>query len=407
MNLWVKRTGQLFIAVLFLMSCEDDTFLLGFRNQNKKFNVRYQEFTLPSTVVQLDSSITDNLGFGDLYRLLVGEYVDPRFGTVQAIPFTQVQPSSFTQLDTLAEYDSITFQIRIDYYAYGPEVAPDEKFTIHEITEDSLSARTRYYNYTSFGYDAAPLAEVSLKLASFTEFTRSAQDNDTLLFEGRLDDTFGQKVFNNMIWTAEKTFKDMKKFKYNVKGLAFVPSQNNMILGLDINTNLTKLTLHYHTPTKDSITRTLNMAPGNVQSFTNITTNRTGDLAGMTQSYEGFAPASGNRYLQNGTPVVTKIDITKFYDFITGSADGINDSLTQIIINSAELSMDVEAAPDGMPPPSILILKAMNSDDVFFNNVLDADSTELAGFYLHTGINPFTRKNFGKHYYPGGDNLEA
>jgi hypothetical protein len=61
MNLWVKRTGQLLVAVLFLMSCEDDSFLLGFQNKNKKFNVRHQEFTLPSSVVLIDSITTDNL----------------------------------------------------------------------------------------------------------------------------------------------------------------------------------------------------------------------------------------------------------------------------------------------------------------------------------------------------------
>lgn len=81
MSLWVKRTGQLLVAVLFLMSCEDESFLLGFRNQNKKINIKYQEFKFSgdqTSVLLLDSIFTDH-DHNDVNatnRFLIGQYIN-------------------------------------------------------------------------------------------------------------------------------------------------------------------------------------------------------------------------------------------------------------------------------------------------------------------------------------------
>src|SRR6478735_4297842 len=145
MSLWVKRTGQLLAAVLFLMSCEDESFLLGFRNQNKKINIRYQEFKFTgdqTSVLLIDSIITDQYDVNTTSRFLIGQYLDNSFGTVHSEVYTQFQPSFYTQLDaTGMTFDSVTLQLRLDYYEYGSEVNFDEKFKIHRMT-DTLS----FYN---------------------------------------------------------------------------------------------------------------------------------------------------------------------------------------------------------------------------------------------------------------------
>jgi hypothetical protein len=41
----------------------------------------------------------------------------------------------------------------------------------------------------------------------------------------------------------------------------------------------------------------------------------------------------------------------------------------------------VETPPEGMSPPSALILRVMNSDDLFLDSQLEADSAAMAGFY--------------------------
>ena len=394
MNLWVKRTGQLLIAVLFLMSCEEDSFLLGFKNQNKKFGVRYQEFTVPSTVVLIDSLITDNHDIfqGSITRFLVGQYNDPRFGVVRTESYTQLEATSTIKLAETAIFDSVTLQLRLDFYSYGSEGINNESFTVHEITEDSLSFYGRYYYNSSIGYDPIPLAQVSFKV-NYDDLQKGSSSQDTILAKARLDDAYGLKLFSLALTDPDSSFSKNEIFRSIVKGLAFIPDQSNFIIGFNPTSSLSKVTMHYHTTT-DTLQRDFLFNPFNNTSFNKISTTRTGDLAGITQPYEGFAPPSGLRYLQNGSPVITKVDISEYYDFIRGQIDG-KDSLEKIVINSAELAIEsVETPPEGMAPPSTLIVRVMNNDDLFLNSVLDADSAAMSRFYLAQN---------GKYYNVGSD----
>jgi hypothetical protein len=396
MGLWVKRTGQLLMAVLFLISCDEDSYLLGFPNKNKKFNVRYQEFTLPSTVVLIDSLITDNHDINLINRFLVGQYQDPSFGTVRTESYTQLEPSSTAKLATGATYDSLTLQLKLDYYSYGAEGISNEKFTVHEIIEDSLSFYKRYYYNSSIGYNTIPLAQVSFEV-NYDSLQKGSASQDAILVKTKLDDDLGYRLFVMAAFDTDSSFSKNEIFRSMVKGLAFIPDQNNMIIGLDPTSSLSKVTLHYHTTT-DTLQRDFLFNPFNNTSFIKISTNRMGDLAGITQPYEGFAPPSGLRYLQNGSPVITKVDISEYYDFIRGQIDG-KDSLEKIAINSAELLIEsVETPRDGMPPPSTLIVRIMKSDDLFMNNVLDEDSVAMSGFYL-------TQNE--KYYLAGSDVLSS
>src|SRR5688572_22814970 len=194
MNLWVKRTGQLLVAVLFLMSCEDDTYLLGFQNKNKKFNVRAQQFSLPSSVILTDSLITDNQDRSS--RLLVGQYQDLRFGTVRAETFTQLFPATKARLSSSSVFDSVTIKLRLDFYSYGLEGESEEKFTVHEITEDSISLYRRYYYNSTLGYNPTPLGEVTclVNTDSLSKHADLGANADTIQFTGKLADNFGLKL---------------------------------------------------------------------------------------------------------------------------------------------------------------------------------------------------------------------
>lgn len=401
MNLWVKRTGQLLVAVLFLVSCEDDTYLLGFQNKNKKFNVRSQVFSLPTSVILDDSVVTDIHEGGT--RLLVGQYQDFRFGTVRAELFTQLFPSVRAALDPSSVFDSVTIKLRLDFYSYGLEGQSEERFTIHEITEDTLTYYHRYYHHSTIGYDPTSLGEAKflVNTDSLSKHASLGTQADTLLFETRLADVFGLKLFDRALIDTDATYS-RKEFMNAVKGLALIPSQSNMIVGIN-SASISQIQLHYHTD-KDTLVRIYRMGY-NVAAvgFTNITTTRTGDLAGMTQPFEGYAPPSGMRYLQNGSAAITKLDISEFNRFINGSSDGENDSISNMEINSAEISMSIESPPDGMPPPSELYVRVMNSDDLYLNNAREADNTFMSGFYSYTGSNPLLQKNFGPYYYPGND----
>jgi hypothetical protein len=159
-----------------------------------------------------------------------------------------------------------------------------------------------------------------------------------------------------------------------------------VIVGFDPSSFFTKVIVHYHTAT-DTLERAFYMNPLNgglsAASFNKISTTRTGDLTAITGPYEGYQPPSGLRYLQNGSPVITKVDISEYYSFIRGDVDGTDtDSLNNIVFNSAELVIDnVQTPPEGMSPPSALVLRVMNSDDLFLDSQIDADSATMAGHY--------------------------
>jgi hypothetical protein len=227
------------------MSCEDETYLLGFINKSK-FNVGYQEFTIAmdegmatGRTISVDSVTTDNFAAG-ITRLLVGEYNDPELGTVRTEAYTEFLPSIATKLATSTTleyfYDSITFQTRLDYYSYGLSDVGQSDFTIHRITEDTLSyirpsdtdpsklVLNRYYTSSTVGYDAEALGTTdditTLKrikgkdtfIKGALKYSTLKAAKDTLLAVARLSDIFGEELYNVALNDADNEFSDRKKF---------------------------------------------------------------------------------------------------------------------------------------------------------------------------------------------------
>lgn len=401
MNLWVKRTGQLLAAVLFLMSCDDESFLLGFRNQNKKINIKYHEIKFSgdqTSVLLIDSIITDQFGSNVTTRFLIGEYLDTSFGTVRSEVYSQFQPSFYNQIDaTGMTFDSVTLQLHLDYYDYGFQGDSEEKFTIHRITEDTLSYFERYYYNSSFGYEASPLGEATFNL-DYTDYKISEGKGDTLLINTTLDFDFGAELFTYAS-SYDSALIDNVKFRNLFKGLAFVPTQSNYILGFNPASTLNRMTLHYSKSATEKFERSFYFSPFSpygVHSFNNISTARSGDLTSLSQSYESYTPPSGLRYIQNGSPVITKLDLSQYYNFIRG--EGASDSLESIVINSAVLSIGIETPPTGYTPPSKLILRVLKKTSEtrfeFMNSAIASDRTDMSGFLVTAD---------GKYYLARGD----
>lgn len=393
MNLQAKRAGQLLVvAVLFFfISCEDDSLLLGFKG-NSKFKGRIQEFTFSgdaSSSFLLDSLNTHN-SFSTPQRFLVGQYIDPAFGTVSSTIFTQFQPTVTVKLDNSAELMSTKLQLLFDFYCYGPNVQGDinETYTIHRITGDSISHSTWYYHNSSFAYDPTPLAEFTFFISSFdfNYYKERSRDNerDSISFANiDLDPTFANELFSYIISNDSLLKEENNKvFRNQFKGLAIVPkSSNTYILGFNpADVSLSNIIMRYKTST-DTLQRVFSFSPtSGTMSFNHIETQRTNELVGA-QYNQKVVPANGNRYIQNGSPVISQIDIKPFYDFIRGKNEQDTDSLQKIIINSAEFSIGVEAPPGGMSPPSTLVMrmlkKTSETEFKFLDYLIDADSAQM------------------------------
>ncbi len=414
MNWQAKRAGQLLVvAVLFFfISCEDDSLLLGFKG-NSKFKGRVQEFTFSgdaSSSFLLDSVITHNAT--GTQRFLVGQYLDPDFGTVSSTVFTQFQPTVTGRIgDGSATLLSAELRLLFDYYYYGPASADDfnEQYSVHRITEDSISHSVWYYYNSSFGYDPTPIAEFNLEMSYFNlNYYKGRSDRDSVanasLTNVDLDPAFAHELFS-YIMVNDSLLKSAynKVFRTHFKGLAIVPKNNKYIVGFNpANVTLNNIILRYKSG-QDTLQRIFSLsALSGAMSFSNIETTRTNELAGA-QPNQKVSPVNGNRYLQNGSPVISHIDIKPFYEFIRGKNDDDSDSLKHIIINSAEFSIGVETPPAGMDPPSSLVLqilkKPSETEFIYLDNTVETDSLRMikhrvmpySGFYTieDESSNPF------------------
>src|SRR5688572_20200223 len=102
MNLWAKSLGRLvlFASALFFFSCEDESSFLGFKNPNEKFNVARIDLDVPSSVLSIDSVVTDYSGTlsNSVPFHAVGEIIDPVMGRLRAETYLQYRPTETVKL---------------------------------------------------------------------------------------------------------------------------------------------------------------------------------------------------------------------------------------------------------------------------------------------------------------------
>lgn len=426
MNLWAKRAGLLFSAavLIFLISCEDDSYLLGFKGKTK-FKGRYQELVFDgekSSVLLLDSVFTDQDFSADRedlapYRFLIGGYSDPDFGNVNAHIYARYLPSVptyFNKDKETVEFKSATVQLLLDFYAYGPEVTIDEVVNVYDLENSDptpIDFFHRYVNSTVLPHSATPIAQLTIKkydvdTDTFTPFEltdskfreqsdRSPSARDKIMLHGELDEEFAFRIFN---WIASRgdtaLVSDtlLTQFRAEFPGLAFESTKNSRLIGINPVSGFSCLTLYHKTPSKDTVKTVLYFTPFpyvGANGFTNITTLRSGGASGISVPQERYFPSGpyeNERYIQEGGGLITELDLGQFYNFI--------DTMENIIINSAEISMDVKSFPIGMPPPPSLyslIMKEEGGKIVALDSTVQEDFDKMSEFVgnVYTDLSNF------------------
>lgn len=400
MNLWAKSLGRFasFAAALFFLSCEDEAGLIGLPPPNDKFTVSYVELDLPSSVFAVDSIVTDNVAttVNNAPNNAVGLYNDPVLGTMRAESYLQLAPSPTTKLESNAVFDSLTVQLRLNFYNYGFPSFSQLKFNIHEITGEAITLDTlkkRYYFNSSVAYSAEPIGEFKITV---NKEKLDTLKQDTVLLSGRLSNEFGQRIFNLALNDPNSTFSDRSLFVEAIKGLAITPSEGNGVLGFNPTSALSKVVLHYHRLNDKNEVDTLqrnfvfsNAPYGLNPNFTNFTADRSAsEFAPITQPYQSYAPPSGLRAIQNGSPLVTKIDLSKFYEFAE------QDSVKNITINSAEIVINDVQSVTGISPHSSFSLILMNNSNDRLTSVSTDNTSVLRNYYISIQ---------GNRYYVGSE----
>lgn len=318
----------------------------------------YAEIPIASSVLLIDSLRTENLGLsGQTNRLLIGSYSDPEFGTVRAESYAHIAPTNVsTEIPDGSIFDSLVLQLNYDFYNYGSSGQTVQEFSVHEITEE-LDNNKRYFSTSNVAYDPDPLGtQTSAIDAEF--FNKELEDTDkdsVISVRIKLEHRYGQRLFG-AVDREDENYTNFQLFKKVFKGLAIIPGMSDKIVGVATTNTNTVLTLYYHfadTP----LTLTFSISFG--VNFSKISADRSAtELAGLNQYYTDFSHAT-NRYIQSGTSVVTKLDFSKFYEY--------TDTLSNIIINSAELSVEnVNPIPSGnFSNPSSLALGMLTDNNRF------------------------------------------
>lgn len=362
MNLWVKRIalGLMAVVALFLFACLDEDNILGFRNQNSRLNVSYIEIPVESSILLFDSLRTSNYSSDPLKRLLVGSYNDPVFGLVETRAYTQFRPSNtLRSKEAGATFDSIKIHLHFDLYTYGSSATSVESFSVHELTEDMTFRRGNdYYTNSEVTFDPIPLGSGS-QTVNPTLFKNEMDDissTDTVItVDIKLNQRFGLELFG--AWdTNSSLFTDFEEFSKRFKGLAIVGVNNTKVVGLSLSDS-TRISLHYHTAT-DTLLYNFYISgvpSAGVASASSIAVDRSASaLTGLNTTYTSFIPVNQDlRYIQSGVPVVTKINLSKFLEFA--------DTIDNLLINAAELSISTIEEPSSFAPPRTLYMQMLNA----------------------------------------------
>lgn len=391
MNLWVKRIGQLAVlaVALFFLACEDDTSLLGFKNPNSKFDIRYVEIPIPSSILLLDSVRTSNFSFsGESNKLLVGQYTDEQLGVIRSEAYAQFLTSSGTKLAANAAFDSVTLQLAYDaeLYTYGSATPTTHQVNVYELDEELNKEIRNYYNSTEVAVKPTPLGskDFSVNPEIFKEFIEDDEDT-TLLINLRLANEFGERLFQSAIryrdatTEADSSFVMPSEFVKEFKGIAIKPGESDALMVAFSTGNASRIILHYHTDTADSLQLALTFNYFNaLKSFHKITADRSSTpLAGLTP----YQPLEEGdlRYIQSGTGLVTKINLDKILEFA--------DTVPNVIINSAELIISDLGEPT-RTPPTYLGLRVLKDNNRFKAYSQTSEHDRLVNVFYKSYLTP-------------------
>lgn len=324
----------LFAVCSGLLSCEDPSEVgLSLNADGTGIGVFVKELVLPVDNIYIDSLRTD----GDR-RLLVGRYDDPIFGNSVSQAVTQLRPASFVYTDLDADraliddyvLDSVILQLKLNYY-HSDNVGQSQTIKVVQI-EDTLFTGVSYY-----AHFPVPVEDNSTVYGESTLTVNPSISGDSLIKINL--PLFGEKTIDFMRQDAAGSLSSDSIINL-VKGIALIPGEgNSAILGFDPDHDTTSLSVYYHiqhieqdTLVKDSLSIVYNFATA--KHFNSISTDRGSSLlSNPEKSLERFDIDDENAYLQSGTGVFPRIDLSTFRQFLADQGN--------VIINRTDIEIPV------------------------------------------------------------------
>lgn len=379
-NLWGemnRRRGKsmgliLGLALLIWVSCEDPGIIgIDIDPDNLNFSAHYEQFTLPATLVQVDSIPSGNAG-----RVLVGRYNDPLFGITTAKAYSQVWLSTQPNIPENGVFDSLILQLKFDYVHGNKNDFQEfhtlklyrlasmlDEFTTYYTTSESIRSPTQI-GTRIFTYDTTNVGgEISVRLDS------------TLRILMRKE--LGQLIFDKMKDESDSTFDNNTNWLEFFNGIVLEPGDEYFsITGFKIRDSKSRMIIYYHYTDDqgEDVNSEYNFSLEPALHYSNISHDRTGTaIEGIQPLYTEHTASDNNIYIQAGTGIVAKIDFTPVIEFA--------DSIDFLIVNSAILTLgSVDPYTSFVKPPDKLMFYYTDSsnfllkDDAGFTKTIQEDN---------------------------------
>ena len=381
MKYWPTKPLALLTFVLFLtsISCKKKENNLGIaiQPQDEELSIGVSDTTKLITYIEQGDSIrTDELS-GDN---LLGSYVDPYFGKIEASIYSQLRLSTavdFTPLSgnlTDLVIDSVRLYLKISDF-YGNTQPQD--FHVYQLT-DAINIDSNYYSTRSIATSSLDLVSTgfnTIKPAPYTLGSVAGQVVDQPILTIPLDITnFGWNIFNQSTTGVLAGNDGAGKFNEWFKGILITTNtvQNTNQGGLiyaDLLNKYSKVTIFYRdTVLSDTMAFSLNF---NAQTarFHRIKMNYTGSYVGNVLSDSTIGQQQF--FTQTLGGVNGKIAFPHLEEYIK---DG------KVVVNKAELILPAQYyALDKYLPASQLFLTRKNvlGKEVF----IDDFSEDFGGTY--------------------------
>lgn len=355
MNLLDRKSGLILLALLFfLFSCEDPTGN-GEITPRDKVGVHYEEITLSSSIILTDSIVGfdtrfDNNSNPGRRRLLAGSYNDPAFGKVSATAIFQLLLAASNNVPQDAVFDSIAFSF-VPSYQYGMDLTEPFSISAHKIRPEARMIDSTYLTTT-------PVPFFEEEISEHRSFTKLV---DSLTYQVRLKDELGIDILNKLKNKAPEVASSFEFAKY-FKGLAFVPKSTSGVIGFNPHPSFSNIRIYYKAKDEENklTQRSYTLSVGGV-SYSNISSDRNGTALNNIQPFTDFITDDEYTYIQAGTGIVTKIDLSSITQFIEGNKN--------IIINAAKLEIESEGSPSkALAIPSGLVLYVANNHNKLIRN---------------------------------------
>ena len=328
----MRRLSSILLGLLiFFVSCQKNKHEIGKPaiDQNQLLNgITTDTFDLITYTIDEDSAITDNMA-----NVLLGSYVDPKFGKVSAEFYTEFRLKSlnpvFGDIGTIV-YDSCV--LALQYVGYYGDVSA-QNFEVYELN-DSLSMDSVYYDFSTKPVKPGNLVVNGMGTIIPKPLSNAVVGGDTLAPQLRipLDTNFAKSLIEEST-SGNGTFASNVNFQNFFKGFKVKVNNPSQTIGkgaifyFNINNNAaSKLTIYY---TQNGVKKSYDIVMNSqAADFVHIDTDQTGTPLEMV--------------LQDSTKGQSTFYAQAFRQRAVIKIPGLDNLPKNVVIHRADLTLPVQ-----------------------------------------------------------------